>query len=530
MTPDAPGSPGSPEAPDAPGVRPADSEWQRLHPLTPIARIGRLAPALVFLVLVSTVHSRAENSTAETDYLVIITLGSAVYGYVHWMVTRWRFEGDTLRIETGLIRKDSRRLPLARIQAVDIVRPLLARLLGVSELRVRLAGSGSTDGRLAYLSQAQAAELRLVLLAGHREADAATSPNTGLPMAAVTPGRLITSVLLSLTTFVLVGTVGALTALDQVEPRTARVATGFVAVYLLSFAGVMWRRLSGQYGFVAVEGPEGVRIRRGLLQTVSETVPYTRIQAVRQVQPILWRPFGWVRLEVDVAGATARNQRGEGTSVVRKAVLPVGSQQDSWHLLARLLGAPDPARTPPPTRARWKAPLSFHFLSAGYDDRHAMCVTGRLNRTTTWVPFEKTQSIRRVQGPLQRPLRLATVHVDVAGKRTRAEFRDREEADAERLVEDLTALSRAARLRRPAGPAAIGAPAPAGAGEGPAAAGLAGDGLAAGAAAASAAAPPSGWYPDPSGRHEQRYWHDGRWTEQVGDGGRRSVDALTPMP
>ena len=137
---------------------------------------------------------------------------------------------------------------------------------------------------------------------------------------------------------------------------------GFLAVYLLSFAGVVWRRLSGQYGFIAVEGPEGVRIRRGLLQTISETVPYGRIQAVRQVEPLLWRPFGWCRLEVDVAGATARNQRGEGTSVVRKALLPVGSQQDSWHLLARLLGAPDPERTPPPRRARLKAPLSFHFL------------------------------------------------------------------------------------------------------------------------------------------------------------------------
>ena len=115
--------------------------------------------------------------------------------------------------------------------------------------------------------------------------------------------------------------------------------------------------------------------------------------------------------------------------------------------LARLLGAPDPARTRPPTRARWKAPLSFHFLSAGHDDTHAMCVTGRLNRTTTWVPFEKTQSIRRVQGPLQRPLGLATVHVDVAGKRARAEFRDREVAEADRLVDELTARSRAARLR-----------------------------------------------------------------------------------
>jgi putative membrane protein len=476
---------------------PADEGWQRLHPLTPVARIGRLVPALVFLVLLSLVHSRVENRTAETDYLVVITLASAIYGYIHWLVTRWRFEGDTLRIETGLIRKDSRRLPLARIQAVDIVRPLLARMLGVSELRVRLAGSGSTDGRLAYLSAAQATELRLILLAGHAETDAPVSANTGLPMATVTAGRLITSVLLSLVTIILVGTVGALAVLDQFEPHTAAVATGFIAVYLLSFAGVVWRRLSGQYNFVAVEGAEGVRISRGLLQTIHETVPYRRIQAVRQVQPLLWRPFGWCRLEVDVAGATARNQRGEGTSVVRKAILPVGSEQESWHLLARLLGGPDPARTAPPHRARLKAPLSFHFLSAGHDGVHAMCVTGRINRTTTWVPLEKTQSVRRVQGPLQRPLGLATVHVDVAGRRARAEFRDRAVAEADELVAELTERSRAARLDpRPVAPADDDA----------------------------AAAVPSGWYADPSGQHEQRYWHDGRWTGHVADGGRRSVD------
>ncbi len=417
------------------------------------------------------------------------------------MVTRWRFEGDTLRIETGLIRKDSRRLPLARVQAVDIVRPLLARMLGVSELRVRLAGSGSTDGRLAYLAETEAAELRLVLLAGHHESDPAVSSNTGLPMASVTTGRLLGSVLLSLVSIILIGSVATLGVLDAFEPRTAGTVAGFLAVYLLSFAGVVWRRLSGQYGFIAVEGPEGVRIRRGLLQTISETVPYGRIQAVRQVEPLLWRPFGWCRLEVDVAGSTARNQRGEGTSVVRKALLPVGSQQDSWHLLARLLGAPNPQRTPPPRRARLKAPLSFHFLSAGHDGAHAVCVTGRINRTTTWVPLEKSQSIRRVQGPLQRPLGLATVHVDVAGKRARAEFRDREVAEADHLVEELSELSRQARMHRRPPPA-----------------GSTGDGSVA----------PSGWYPDPSGHHEQRYWHDGRWTEHVADRGRRSAEAATP--
>ena len=123
-------------------------------------------------------------------------------------------------------------------------------------------------------------------------------------------------------------------------------------------------------------------------------------------------------------------------------------------------------------------------------------MTGRINRATTWVPLEKSQSIRRVQGPLQRPLGLATVHVDVAGRRTRAEFRDRTKEEADVLVDALTVLSREARRRGPAPPPRH--------------------------------APdtvPSGWYPDPSGRHEQRYWHDGRWTAHVGDGGRRTTES-----
>jgi putative membrane protein len=481
-----------------------DSGWHRLHPLSPLARIGRLAPAIVLGLVLSVSHGKTENGSVEITYLIILGVGSAAFGVVHWLVTRWKIEGDTLRIETGLIRRDSRRLPLARIQAIDVVRPLAARLLGVSELRIRLAGSGSTDGRLAYLSENAALELRGALLGGGQAPDGATIDPTGHPMAAVATGRLIGSILLSLVSIVLIGTVVTLLVLAEVAPRTAAAAAGFLGVYLLGFAGGIWRRLSGQYHFVATEGPEGVHIRRGLLQTMSETIPAGRIQAVRQVEPLLWRPFGWCRLEVDIAGATSRNQRGEGTGVVRKALLPVGTHADSWHLVVRLLGGPNPARTPPPGRARIKAPLSFHFLAAGHDDTHAVCVTGRLNRSTTWVPLEKSQSIRSVQGPLQRRFGLATVHVDVAGKRARAEFRDRAVDEADRLVEELSRLSRLARQQ-------TGEPPP------------------------RAAPPvnttiPSDWYPDPSGRHQWRYWNGGAWSDRVSDDGSVTTDRFGAAP
>jgi putative membrane protein len=476
--------------------------WQRLHPLSPVTRIGRLAPVIGLTVLLSVVHRQGEDQS-QIYILIAIAVLTVILGCVNWLVTRWKIDGDTLRIETGLIRRDSKRLPLARIQAVDVVRPLLARLLGVAELRIRLAGSGSTDGRLSYLSEATALELRLRLLGqtsgpttASGEAEAPPAPEH--VMASVATGRLLGSVALSGITLVLVIVAVVLAVLAVVAPRAAAGVGGFLFIYILRFAGGLWRRLSNEFHFEAVEAPEGIRVRRGLLQTVSETVPYGRIQAIRKVEPLLWRPMRWCRLEVDIAGGARKSQRGEGSGVARKALLPVGSHADAWHLVDRLIGGTPPAMSAPPHRARRKAPLSYHYLSAGHDEDHAVCVTGRARRVTTWVPLEKSQSIRRVQGPVQRRLGLATVHLDAAGKTTRAEFRDRDAVEADRLVEELTDLSRDARRRRARRPVET--------------------------SPNVGAAVPSGWYPDPSGRHEQRYWREGQWTTHVSDKGTTGID------
>ena len=112
-----------------------------------------------------------------------------------WLVTRWKLDGATLCIETGLLRRDSRQLPVARIQAVDVARPFLARALGLAELRVRLAGSSHADGRLAYLTEQAALDLRARLLAAHHGLDPATPEPDEAVLASVPAGRLVGSVL-----------------------------------------------------------------------------------------------------------------------------------------------------------------------------------------------------------------------------------------------------------------------------------------------------------------------------------------------
>jgi putative membrane protein len=66
---------------------------------------------------------------------------------------------------------------------------------------------------------------------------------------------------------------------------------------------------------------------------------------------------------------------------------------------------------------------------------------------TAWVPLVKAQSFRRVQGPVQRRLRLASVHVDTAGRSVHATLRDRDVREADAALEELVRLARMQRGR-----------------------------------------------------------------------------------
>jgi putative membrane protein len=241
------------------------------------------------------------------------------------------------------------------------------------------------------------------------------------------------------------------------------------------------------------------------------------VQAIRKIEPLLWRPFGWCHLEVDVAGSVGREQDTRSSSVTR-SLLPVGPNDTADELLRRLVSITGPPLVKPPSRVKWKTPLSYHFLAAGHDDTLAAASTGRLRKVTTWVPLEKIQSIRWVQGPLQRTMALASIHVDAAGRRVRAEFRDRALTEADRFLTQLVASSRLARRqgtrRVEVAAATMGcgsAPSAADGGHGGPAAGL---------------AIPAGWYEDPSGQHQYRYWDGNKWTENVGDHGATALDPL----
>ena len=94
----------------------------------------------------------------------------------------------------------------------------------------------------------------------------------------------------------------------------------------------VFSRFSGGFGFTGAISPDGIRLRHGLLETRSQTIPPGRVQAIRIQQGLLWRAAGWWRVEVNVAGYARRRPTESRPGVLlpgrqprRRAAVPCGS-------------------------------------------------------------------------------------------------------------------------------------------------------------------------------------------------------------
>ena len=425
---------------------PLTDGWVRLHPLTPLLRGGRFA--LLLFALLGQQGARGAVDGRTVALLLGVGLPVAVLlGYLAWRAMRYRITATELQVESGVLTTRSRRVPLARVQAVDVVRPFYARVLGLAELRLEVVGGGGdAEAPLAFLTDDDALRLRTRLLdlsAGRSALDGA-APAPPVPervLVTVPTGTLVASVLLGAPAVVAALLVVAVLVTSVLDLQTAAgLALGSVPL-LLGVGSFAVRRLLSDYGFTVAESPDGLRLRHGLLDTRSQTIPAGRIQVVRVREPLLWRPFGWVRVEVDVAGYS-----GGGEQQVTGALLPVAPRDLAQRLVARVLGAELPAvDRRVDARARWLAPLSWRRLGVGLDARHLVTTYGVLTTTTDVVPLAKVQSLRVLEGPLQRRLGLSSLAVDTAGRRLPGALAQHR-GDTASLLAEAAARARTARV------------------------------------------------------------------------------------
>ncbi|WP_338423529.1 PH domain-containing protein [Streptomyces gobiensis] len=414
-------------------VVPERPEGNRLHPITPWRRAWAPIAALVVFAIQDFQRTREWITGLTVGWLIVAFLVllpvAAAYGFLSWWVTSYQVTHTELRIRTGLLFRRVAHIRLDRIQAIDVTRPLLARVAGVAKLKLDVVGTKDKD-ELAFLGEADAVALRAELLAR-----AAGIAPEAAPQAGEAPERQLAHVGPQMLTvaLLLMGTGWGFLAATVLGPLLMWWWTGSIAAAIVTgipMLGGAWVATLGryltEYDWKVAESPDGLRLDHGLLDREHATVPPGRVQSVRILEPLLWRRRGWVRVELAVAG-------GHLESTV---LLPVAEREVAAGVLAQVLPGVDLAAAakvaaPVPRRARWAVPVWWRGYGHGVTDSVFVTRRGLLRREMTLVPHAKVQSVRLTQGPWIRKLGLADVHVDHgANGSTAARLRDADEAYA----------------------------------------------------------------------------------------------------
>ncbi|WP_311446358.1 PH domain-containing protein [uncultured Rothia sp.] len=93
--------------------------------------------------------------------LVLILVG----GSIDWWFTRYSLDDLAIHRRSGFLFKKNRTIRLESVQSVDISRPLVTRLLGLSELRFEVADGSSEALHIKYVSARKAEVLRRTAMA-----------------------------------------------------------------------------------------------------------------------------------------------------------------------------------------------------------------------------------------------------------------------------------------------------------------------------------------------------------------------------
>lgn len=431
-----------------------NENWQRVHPASPFVHGWLAIIGLIWVYWTSTDElswsERFEGPrlgwTAAIGAAALVVI--LIFYALSWYFTRYRLTDTHVYVNSGMLFRSQKQARIERVQAIDIAQPLLARVLGLAELRFDVADGSASVMRLAFLKKAQAHELRgeiLSLAQAARSGDtspAAVEPNTEeaaaseitespvpeavvieqLIVSKVPVGRLLGSLMLRGST--VIGILLALFFAVMALRGQAGVLAGAIPV-LLGFGGWFYKELNNSWNFTASNTDTGLRISRGLVDTRHQSIPAGRVQAIKVSSPMLWRPLGWYRVEVNALGL------GEDQSE-ETLVMPVGNFETVCQVMGILLpdlgvvaqrevlrtaisSGTEHGFTVSPARAKVFSPGAWRHQ--GFLETDTVLITryGWLGRAAAFIPYRRIQGVSWQQGPLERRRDLAGVRVHSAG-------------------------------------------------------------------------------------------------------------------
>jgi putative membrane protein len=339
-------------------------QGRRLHPLTLFFSTFGIARGMIWPALAGGLGlGDGQIGRTVPIVLAVLAIPALMGAAAKYALYRWRLDADELLLRSGVLNRQNRVIPLARVQNVEVRQSLLQRVFGVGELRVETAGTGlQAEAVLSVLGMDQAQALRTELLA-RRRAHAGAPVDAADADAAVPVDRAAAPPLARLSTWDLLlagataneaGVIAAAAAgllqftedlPGDVFERAIRTAVerthgawmvaGVAGVLVLMLVGWMISiagALVRYHGFtLSVDGGE-MRKRYGLLTVHEASVPLRRVQAIRLEETFLRRWLGLASLMIETAGGSPGERGGA------EAFVPIARRREVGRLVRGIFG------------------------------------------------------------------------------------------------------------------------------------------------------------------------------------------------
>jgi len=150
-------------------------DWRRMHPVSPLLEGWKVVTAVIAVLTVRNVDNLVEAYRYATAHGIDLAHGvvrwvvmgslAAIAAVVAFLFLRWwaksyAVDRDGVYLRSGILVKQLRIARLPRIQSVDIIHPLLGRILGLGQLTVEVAGGSDSRIVIGYLTTARLEALR----------------------------------------------------------------------------------------------------------------------------------------------------------------------------------------------------------------------------------------------------------------------------------------------------------------------------------------------------------------------------------
>ncbi len=334
----------------------------RLHPLSVL--FGLVAQVRNFLLPgVFVLFAGSQGWWGDWQrWAMVLVIPYAFVAILRYVTFRYRYEAHEMVIRTGLLFRNERHVPYARIQNLDAVQNVFHRLLGVVEVRVETGGGQEPEAKMSVLPVAAYEEMRRRVFAGRTgveaPADAEAPPSAApdrtllrLPLIELLLCGFIENrgVVLIATGFGLIWELGlGNTLMERIFGgeisgrfmirdlfRSLLGQTGFplgrIALTFAAFAGLLlfirlismvWA-LTRLYGFRITRAGEDLRTEYGLFTRVVATIPLRRIQTLTIREGPFHQLFRRASVKVQTAGGGGEGGEEKADAKQREWLAPI---------------------------------------------------------------------------------------------------------------------------------------------------------------------------------------------------------------